>query len=339
VFGFLRRNGEGLVSDGGSEIRPSQILRAVDDISLEVRPGETVALVGESGSGKSTVARCILRLLEPTAGQVLFRGDDVTAFDGELFRKMRQHIQMVFQDPDASLNPYLRVRTILSEPLRNFGLCPSEEMDDRVGAALQAVELGEVFALRYPHQLSGGQKQRVAIARALVSEPDLVVLDEPTSSLDLTVQAEIIKLLLRLQRERGVAYLFISHDLNLVKSISHKVYVMYAGAIMESAPAKELFDNPLHPYTRALLSAVLSPDPRKKNERIILPGEVAEITGQFRGCRFWSRCSVQEDIALRQAPPLYEVGDDHHVACYLYAEGAGSAVIGKDVGEDTDHVS
>ena len=309
-----------IISSGGKKSHTKGLLRAVDGISFNIKKGETVALVGESGSGKSTVARCLLRLIEPTSGKIFFKGNDITIINNQQFRMTRSQIQMVFQDPDASLNPYLSVGTILSEPLRNFKICQKNEIRERVNEILSTVELHPSFCGRYPHQLSGGQKQRVAIARALISEPQMIILDEPTSSLDLTVQAEIIHLLLGLQEQNDVAFLFISHDLNLVRSISHRVYVMYNGAIIESGTTDDLFQNPMHPYTQALLSAVFNPDPRETTERIILNESYKNDIENDGCCRFLPRCpfSEKENWASMFEPPLLEVSSGHHVACYLY---------------------
>jgi oligopeptide/dipeptide ABC transporter ATP-binding protein len=297
----------------GAEPRP---VRAVDGVSLTVAAGETLGLVGESGCGKSTVARSILRLVEPTAGRVIFDGVDLTALDGEPLRRRRRDLQMVFQDPTASLNPRLSVRRTVEEPLRRHtGLAPRERRQ-RVAEVLAQVDLGPELAGRYPHELSGGQRQRVNIARAVATRPRVVVLDEPTSALDVSLRAKAILLLDELRATLGMTYLFISHDLASVKYLAGRVAVMYLGAIVEEAPTRELFARPLHPYTKALLSAIPVPDPDARRQRLVLAGEVPSPIDIPRGCRLRGRCPLAQPVCAEPVT-LREVAPGHRVACHL----------------------
>jgi oligopeptide transport system ATP-binding protein len=266
------------------------VLRAVNDISFEVFPGETVGLVGESGCGKTTAARSILRLTEPTSGHVYFEGTDLTELSSRKMRAQRRHLQMVFQDPDTSLNPRFSVRRTLAEPVQLHRLVDKENLQERLLEVMSRVNLDPEFLGRYPHQLSEGQKQRVGVARAIITEPKFVALDEPTSSLDMSVRVHMIALLLRLQEELGMTYIFISHDLSAVRALCNRVMVMYLGRIVESGPTDEIFDRPLHHYTRALLSAIPIPDPTARRQRILLKGEPPSLFEVPKGCAFHERC-------------------------------------------------
>jgi peptide/nickel transport system ATP-binding protein len=295
-------------------------LHAVDGVSLEIAPGETVALVGESGSGKSTTALCLLRLEEPTAGRVLFEEAELTAQRPKELRELRRRLQIVFQDPTESLNPRRSIGATLREPLEAHGLAEGDAARSRVAELLELVGLQPGHARRYPHQLSGGQRQRVCIARALATSPSLVVLDEPTSALDVSVQAQILNLLRELQREIGLTYLFITHDLGVVRYVADRVLVMYAGQIVEAAPTAELFERPLHPYTRALLDAVPVDSPIERRERLVPPGEPYSPIDPAPGCRFGGRCPWA--AAECEAPvELREANDGHRVRCAGWFSG------------------
>jgi peptide/nickel transport system ATP-binding protein len=295
---------------------------AVNGVSFQVEAGEAVALVGESGSGKSTVAKCLVRLIDPSEGQIVFRGQDVTKLGEGEFRPLRSRIQMVFQDPTMSLNPRLTVKQTLSEPLKLHGVVRNGSLDGQLGELMDLVNLDRRLLGRRPHQLSGGQKQRVGIARAIATRPDFVVLDEPTSSLDMSIRIQIIDLLRRLQGELGMTYLFISHDLSTVRSLCSRVIVMYLGTIVEEGPVEEIFTNPKHPYTQALLSAVPIPDPTRRHERrrIVLPGETPHLTAPPVGCPLADRCPYVQPSHRIGTIPFFEVGPGgHRAACLLYA--------------------
>ncbi|HET7771308.1 MAG TPA: dipeptide ABC transporter ATP-binding protein [Chloroflexota bacterium] len=301
-------------------------VRAVDGISFQIKRGETLGLVGESGCGKSTTGRAILQLYRPTAGEVIFEGQDLVRLKGEQMRRMRRQVQMIFQDPYASLNPRMTVGSIIGEPLEIHGLAKGREKTQRVQELLSVVGLNPYFANRYPHEFSGGQRQRIGIARALAVNPSFIVCDEPISALDVSIQAQIINLLEELQNEFGLTYLFIAHDLSVVRHISDRIAVMYLGKVVELADHLELYRNPLHPYTKALLSAVPIPDPviERKRERIILTGDVPSPVNPPPGCRFHTRCPLADTICREKEPEFREVVPGHWAACH-FAEASLAA--------------
>jgi peptide/nickel transport system ATP-binding protein len=294
-------------------------IRAVDDVSLTIRRGETLGLVGESGCGKSTVGRTILRLYEPTEGRIVFDGRDISKLDEKELRPLRRRMQMVFQDPYASLNPRHSVGRIVGEPLRSHGLANRRESAGRVRELLRTVGLPQDAAGRYPHEFSGGQRQRIGLARALALNPDFIVADEPVSALDVSIQAQIINLFEQLQEEFELTYLFIAHDLAVVRHISDRIAVMYLGWVVEVSPAAELYENPLHPYTISLLSAVPIPDPiiERQRESILLAGDLPSPANPPAACRFHTRCPfVQPTRCREEVPPLRKLADGHEVACH-----------------------
>ena len=292
-------------------------VKAVDGVSFDIRRGETLGMVGESGCGKSTIGRTILRLLEPTAGKVTFEGRVLNDLSGEEMRKMRSQMQMIFQDPYASLNPRMRVGDIIGEPILIHGISNRAEREKRVRKLLDVVGLSPYHGARYPHEFSGGQRQRIGIARALSVNPKLIVCDEPVSALDVSIQAQVINLLEDLQKEFDLTYLFIAHDLSVVKHISDRVVVMYLGKMVELSDSEELYKNPLHPYTIALLSAIPVPDPTVKKDRIILKGVVPSPVNPPSGCHFHTRCPKVQEICKQRDPEFKDIGNGHFVACHL----------------------
>jgi oligopeptide transport system ATP-binding protein len=293
-------------------------VKAVDGVSFDIFEGETLGLVGESGCGKSTTGRTILQLYRATSGSVKFEGQELTELKGESMRKMRRKMQMVFQDPYASLNPRMSVGRIVAEPLIVHNIGTKQEREDRVAELLELVGLNPYFVRRYPHEFSGGQRQRIGLARSLALNPSFIVADEPISALDVSIQAQVVNLLQKLQEDLGLTYLFIAHDLSMVRHLCDRVAVMYLGKVVEIAESEELYTNPLHPYTQALLSAVPVPDPlvEEKRQRIILKGDVPSPINPPKGCNFNTRCPVSVDVCYEEDPALIEVLPSHWVACH-----------------------
>lgn len=297
-----------------------RVVHAVDGVTFSISRGETLGLVGESGSGKTTTGRAILRRIEPTAGSICFRGRDITETRGEALRHLRRHMQLVFQDPYASLNPRMSVLELIAEPLKVHGIVNSvDDARDQVCQLLDRCGLPADAVDRYPHAFSGGQRQRVGIARALALQPDFIVADEPVSALDVSVRAQVVNLLQDLQEDFGLTYLFIAHDLSVVRHISHRIAIMYAGSLVEIAPSGEIYDHPKHPYTESLLSSVPIPDPpvQRERRRIVLEGEIPDTMEPAVGCRFASRCPLVEDRCRNEVPPLVDDGSGHAVACWV----------------------
>lgn len=293
-------------------------VKAVDDISFSIKKGETMGLVGESGCGKSTAGRTILRLMKPTDGKIIFDGEDITNLSGSKLQKARRDFQMVFQDPYASLNPTQMVGNIIAEPILNYEKRDKKELEQYVKSLLLKVGLPEEAYYKYAHEFSGGQRQRIGIARTLALNPKLIVADEPVSALDVSVQSQVLNLLKSLQKEFDLTYLFIAHDLSVVKHMSDRIGVMYLGNLVEVASNKDLYKEPLHPYTQALISAIPEPDPTKRKERIVLKGDVPSPANPPTGCPFHTRCPVATEICSQEKPPLKEVRPGHYVACVLY---------------------
>jgi oligopeptide transport system ATP-binding protein len=293
-------------------------VKAVDDISFIVKKGETLGLVGESGCGKSTTGRMLMRLIEPTEGQIYFDGKDLTSLSNREMRKIRKEMQMVFQDPFASLNPRHTVEKILEEPLIVHGIGDAKERKQRVKEMLEIVGLSSYHAKRYPHQFSGGQRQRIGIARALMTKPKLIIGDEPVSALDVSIQSQVLNLLEDLQKEFGLTYVFIAHDLGVVRHISDRVGVMYLGRLVEITDSEKLYENPLHPYSKALLSAVPIPDPTVKKDRPLLTGDIPSPANPPQGCAFHTRCKECMEVCKIVRPELKEIQPGHFAACHLY---------------------
>ena len=302
--------------------RVSGHVKAVDDVSFFVNKGETLGIVGESGCGKSTTGRMLMRLLEPTEGKVTFDGKELTNISNDDMRKARREIQMVFQDPYASLNPRHTIEKILEEPLIVHGLGDSKSRKKKVRELLEIVGLSSYHAKRYPHQFSGGQRQRIGIARALMTNPKLIIADEPVSALDVSIQAQVLNLMQDLQKELNLTYIFIAHDLGVVRHISDRVGVMYLGKMVELTDSELLYDKPLHPYTQALLSAVPVPDPNFVREQVLIKGDIPSPSNPPSGCTFHTRCPFKMDVCTKLVPKLEEIELGHSVACHLYSEHA-----------------
>jgi oligopeptide/dipeptide ABC transporter ATP-binding protein len=291
---------------------------AVDNVSFTLARGETLGLVGESGCGKTTLGRAILRLIEPTGGEILFEGENILAYDDEKMRRLRQEMQIIFQDPYSSLNPRMTVAELIGEGLKSHGIGTPSERKERIAMLMEKVGLRPEQLSRYPHEFSGGQRQRIGIARALALNPKLIICDEPVSALDVSIQAQVVNLLVNLQKEFGLSYIFIAHDLNVVEHISDRVAVMYLGKIVELAKDTELYQSPKHPYTEALLSAVPVPNPKAKKKRILLEGEIPSPINLPPGCRFFSRCSYRMKVCGEVEPVFKDLGEDHWVSCHRY---------------------
>lgn len=296
------------------------VVRAVDGVSFDILPGETLGLVGESGCGKSTVGKCLLRLIEPTSGSIEFEGTEITDLNGRKMQRLRREMQIIFQDPYASLNPRLSIFRIVSEPLKIHNIGSRSDQKEKVAELLSKVGLDPRYMSRYPHEFSGGQRQRIGIARALALNPKLIIADEPVSALDVSVQAQVVNLMQDLQQDLGLTYLFISHGLAVVEHISVRVAVMYLGKIVEIADSTELYSGPRHPYTRALLSAIPIPDPKMRRERIVLTGDVPTPINPPSGCRFRTRCPEARPVCADRVPELREVEPGRFSAC-LFSEG------------------
>lgn len=316
--------------------KPNKFLKAVDDVSFAIKKGKTLGIVGESGCGKTTLGRTILRLYEPTEGTIIFKGQDVTKISRYQFNKIRPQLQMVFQDPYSSLSPRLAVGDIIGEGALAHHLVDKQNYRDYVLKIMKECGLQPYYFDRYPHEFSGGQRQRICIARALALNPELVVCDEPVSALDVSIQAQIINLLKDLQEQKGLTYIFISHDLSVVEHISDDVGVMYLGSMVESGPKDRIFENPLHPYTKALLSAVPQPDPKLKMKRIKLQGEIPSPSNPPAGCKFHTRCPNCMEICKKVAPLRIEPEKDHFVSCHLYETEAQIAAMKNEIAQSSE---
>lgn len=293
-------------------------VKAVDDVTFSIKRGTTMGLVGESGCGKSTTGRTILRLIEKTSGEVKFNGVEVSSLNKKQLRELRTKMQIIFQDPYSSLSPRMPVGEIIGEAVREHGLISKDKYDEYISNVMKDCGLQEYHKDRYPHEFSGGQRQRICIARALALNPEFVVCDEPVSALDVSIQAQIINLLRELQQKRNLTYLFISHDLSVVEHISDSIGVMYLGGLVETGETKDIFENPLHPYTKALFSAIPMPDPDLKKERVILQGDIPSPANPPAGCKFHTRCSQCMEICKKEAPKAHDMGNGHVVKCHLY---------------------
>lgn len=298
--------------------RNKKVLKAVDGVSFSLKEGETLGIVGESGCGKSTCGNSIIRLLNPTAGQIIFQGQDLAKMNQRQLRGLRRDIQMIFQDPFSSLNPRMRVKNIIAEPLITHNVCSGTKLEAEVGRLMDAVGLPREYADRYPHEFSGGQRQRINVARALALKPKIIVCDEPVSALDVSIQAQVLNLFNRLQRQHNLTYIFISHDLGVIKHVSDRIAIMYLGRVVELCRAAQIYENPLHPYTKALLSAIPPESPFQKKERIVLKGEIPSPIGDQVGCPLAGRCPNCTERCTREIPTLQDIGDGHQVACFLY---------------------
>ena len=310
---------------GGVFSRIRNYVRAVDGVNFDLEPSETLGLVGESGCGKSTTGRALLRLIEPTSGEVSFEGTDVCALDRESMRKLRREMQIIFQDPYASLNPRMTVGSIVGEPLTIHGIAKGKEKEEKVASLLHRVGLRPEHIRRYPHEFSGGQRQRIGIARALALNPKLIIADEPVSALDVSIQAQVINLLEDLQKEFGIAFVLIAHDLAVVQHVSDRIAVMYLGKIVEMSSADRVVMEPKHPYTEALLSAVPIPDPTLRKKRMILTGDVPSPVNPPSGCRFHTRCPYKEERCVAEEPPMREISPGHFAACHFSEKLYGTA--------------
>ncbi|TVY09503.1 ABC transporter ATP-binding protein [Paenibacillus cremeus] len=300
--------------------RGGKVLKAVDNISFQIHRGETFGLVGESGSGKSTTGRSIVRLYDVTSGSVYFDGQDLAPMKERELKPYRKRMQTIFQDPYSSLNPGMTVFELISEPMNIHGSLPERERRERIGELLEKVGLKREHLTRYPHEFSGGQRQRISIARALSVKPEFIVCDEPISALDVSVQAQVVNMLEDLQQELGLTYLFIAHDLSMVRHISDRIGVMYLGKLVEIADSEELYEHPAHPYSKALLSSILIPDPKAATQRIRLEGDLPSATADINGCRFRTRCPHAMERCAAEEPELQEISPGHFVACHLYDE-------------------
>ncbi len=305
--------------------KPLKVVHAVDQVSLSIYKGETIGVVGESGCGKSTLGRCILRLLTPTSGDVVYRGESITDYSKEQMRQMRRKMQLIFQDPYASLNPRMTVLELIRAPLDAFGIGNGQERTRKVKEIMELVGMPENMMNRYPHEFSGGQRQRIVIARALVLDPEFVVCDEPVSALDVSVRAQVLNLIQELKKTKDLTYLFISHDLSVVKYVSDRIAVMYLGRVVEVAEKEELYQNPAHPYTRALLSSIPIPDVDNRMKREVLTGDVPSPLNPPSGCYFHTRCKHATEQCRTRCPQLHDIGGGHLAACHLWADREGGS--------------